>query len=135
MKLLNRGLNFAIPPPSFPLEDIITDIETGIYFLPNTQKQDIRAAVKPEIARVKILPMATNDNYRRTIKSLRDKKVYYCKADKGNSVVILDRSDYDQRMLDAIADGPYTEIPNPIKTMVSNIKSAIRSHENTFDKG
>lgn len=38
-------------------------------------------------------------------------------------------------MIDAIADGPYTEINNPIKTMIGAMKNVIQHHHETFDKG
>jgi hypothetical protein len=44
------------------------------------------------------------------LKELKKKDVFYLKADKSNSVVAVDRTDYIQRMLDLISDGPYEEI-------------------------
>ena len=53
------------------------------------------------------------------IKNLKDKSVYYVKADKSNSVVILNKDDYDERVMDLIKECKYTETKrNPLKQMV-----------------
>lgn len=61
--------------------------------------------------------------------------MYYCKADKGNSLVILDKSEYDKRMIDALLEGPYSEIQDPTKIIVPTMKSVIQEHQELFDKG
>lgn len=135
MNLLNRGLNFALPPKEFPLNDIIEDIETGIFYSSNALKQNVRGISKSAIQIARNVSSTGATTLHRTLESLRDKDVYYCKADKGNSIVILDKQEYDQRMMDAISEGPYTEITDPLKHMVMSIKSVIREHENVFENG
>ena len=44
------------------------------------------------------------------ITELKSKPVYYMKADKGKSIVILDKSDDDQRMLNSLQDGPFEKV-------------------------
>lgn len=48
-------------------------------------------------------------DYHTTIKSLNNKNIYITKSDKGNGIVILDKSEYDNRMLKLNKDGPYEE--------------------------
>ncbi|XP_062711417.1 uncharacterized protein LOC134289523 [Aedes albopictus] len=43
------------------------------------------------------------------IRKLQARNVVYSRADKGNAVVIMDKPDYDSRVLNMIADGPYEE--------------------------
>lgn len=40
---------------------------------------------------------------------MKSRDVVYSRADKGNAVVIMDRDDYDSRVLTMISDGPYEE--------------------------
>lgn len=49
------------------------------------------------------------------LKGIRNKDVTISKADKGNSVVIYDRSEYLRRMDVMLQEGDYTELrSNPI---------------------
>ncbi|XP_055542577.1 uncharacterized protein LOC129728186 [Wyeomyia smithii] len=59
-----------------------------------------------------------------TIRQLKARDVVYSRADKVNAVVIMDKQDYDARVLDMIAAGPYEEYKfkngkpkNPLNTM------------------
>ncbi len=74
--------------------------------------------------------MKENQN---TIKSLQQKNVYYIKADKGNAVVIMDKTDYDERMLEHITSGNYISVPrNPLNKMVDNTKAVIDHIQDVF---
>ena len=47
---------------------------------------------------------------RKIIDTLKSKNVVYTKADKGNSVVILDNEDYKQKLEDLLEQGQYLKI-------------------------
>lgn len=120
--LLNKGLNFAMPNKPFPKKDLIVDVECALKSL-NREKADlIRVAVKNHLS----VPNNTNIDKNilhahRTIASLNKKDLFVMKADNGNSVVVVDKSDYDSAMQSMIDDGPYKEVRNPlnkIKTVV-----------------
>jgi PHD/YefM family antitoxin component YafN of YafNO toxin-antitoxin module len=49
-----------------------------------------------------------NDNEVRIVKELKEKPVYYVKADKGNAVVIIDKEDYDTQMTDRTENFEWT---------------------------
>lgn len=62
------------------------------------------------------------------MESLQQKDVYYIKADKGNSLIIIDKLDYDDRMLDHISSGNYSKIKvNPLRKMVNNARKVIQN--------
>lgn len=57
----------------------------------------------------------------------------FTKADKGNAVVILDKSDYDNRVYEMLSNGPYKEIiwkngnpRNPINQMILSTKETTK---------
>jgi hypothetical protein len=57
---------------------------------------------------------------------MKKKDVFYLKADKSNSVVAVDRTDYIQKMLDLISDGPYEGINfNPLDKMIKAVKTTL----------
>lgn len=50
------------------------------------------------------------------------KDVVYVKADKGNQIVILDKNNYEQRVIVLIAKCGYKQVKrNPLQTMVREV--------------
>jgi hypothetical protein len=70
-----------------------------------------------------------NPDQQNTLKELKKNDVFYLKADKSNSVVAVDRTDYIQRMLDdLISDGLYKEINfNPLDKMIKALKTTLNT--------
>jgi hypothetical protein len=69
---------------------------------------------------------------------LKERDVYYLKADKSTSIVAIDVPNYNQRMIDLITEGPYDEINNnPLNRMTNSVKSTLNfiksKFNNTFD--
>lgn len=120
MKLLNLGLNFALPPKTDKIRNFVIDVEAGIetleYFkqikLNEGEKEEIRMTAKDQIIKnkSKIETSKETIEYYEIIESLQKKNVYYTKADKGNTLVILDKTEYDNRMLKLINEGPYEKV-------------------------
>lgn len=70
----------------------------------------------------------------KTIEFLKSKDVFYMKPDKGNGIVVLDRSDYEERMEKLIREGAYEEIVdgrlinnNPVNVMQNKLKSLLKN--------
>jgi len=133
IQLLNKGLNFAVKPGKPQLLDTIVDIETMLkQKLPQTQNR-VREVVKPILMSAKENTrncIASNNNI---IKRLKEKDVYYMKADKGNSLVILDKKDYDERMIELINNGSYKmESKSPLTKMEKSATEVIDKVSKTF---
>lgn len=110
-QLLNKGLNFALLDQKFPKKEIIVDTETALRFTDKEKSNEIRSSIKKCL-----LQSPNNKNPTKlhdTIASLNEKDLFVMKSDKGNSVVIVNRSDYDEAMKTLIDDGPYKEVENP----------------------
>lgn len=129
LDLLNLGLKMSFVPNKLPLEDIIVGIESGIKMI-DYQNQDI--------ARKECLNlMKTNANTNNSIKKeksfkiiqeLKKKDCFYLKADKGNSIVVLKKKDYIERMKALINTGPYKELKkNPLSKMVREATKIINN--------
>lgn len=75
----------------------------------------------------------TDDNVLRlheVAKALRLKPVVIAKADKSNNVVILDETDYEDKVMKLIAEGPYIELKeNPLKNMVNEVNDVLKKHQ------
>lgn len=73
----------------------------------------------------------------KVIEDLRKKEVYYVKADKGNSMVVMDKSDYKKRMEEHIEKGPYVKVrsKNPLRSFNLKSKAMVKTNINdVFEK-
>lgn len=108
--LLKKGLNFSLPYKKNPKNDLIIDIETGLRnkSVGFSEKQAVRCSVE-KVLKDKLssyeLNQQTKHHYE-ILDELREKDVFIMKADKGNAVVVIDKSDYKERMESHIANGP-----------------------------
>ena len=112
--ILSRGLNFAFPPRKLNPQQIFADIETSIQGLPSIIQDNIRleAIHQIKINRYPVWSKTQRQDYF-TIKNILDNKdIIITNADKGGSVVILDKSEYNTRMFSTISD---QNVYNPIK--------------------
>ncbi len=94
--LLNKGLNHAVKPLECDIEQTVVDIESALKKKPDWTKATIRNKVKPivkDMKKIKKNKKSVQDF--QTVEELRKKDVFYLKADKGNSLVIMDKSDYE----------------------------------------
>lgn len=67
------------------------------------------------------------------VKGIRNKNVIISKPDKGNSVVILDQSEYLRRLEVMLREGDYTELrSNPVNKMKNNLHGIIKKHVNVI---
>lgn len=113
LNLLNKGLKFTPKPVKLKTIETIVDIESMLKFkLPSIQN-DIRKTSFDVIQRSKRKCKKSNESAKKqleTIKKLKEKDVVYVKADKGNQVVILDKSDYEERVNQLIDECGYKKI-------------------------
>lgn len=117
MELLNKGLNYAVTPKSVNKEDIIVDVEAAIRHFDEGNKENIRKEVCNILNEGNIKkPSMKNQKENKILYDLNKKPVYYMKADKGNTIVIMDKEDYNQKMLDKLNNGNFRKIRNnPLK--------------------
>lgn len=122
MMLLNKGLNFSIRPDHQAMVDVIVDIETVLKFKPAVVQNEIRSATRDilnELNSSNIRRHNNDSNFNKAIESLRSKDCVYVKADKGNKVVIMDKSDYDSRANKLITECNYKKLnKTPLNTMI-----------------
>ena len=139
LTLLNKGLNHAIT--SRPnINNIIIDLETGIRdkynknppppSVINGARAQISSALREEASR----PRDNSSNDPRIVKELKEKPVFYLKADKGNKVVIMDQDDYDGQLKDKLDNGPYlARRTNPLEQMIKDVDNTLTKSKPLFD--
>lgn len=130
--LLNKGLNFALPHRVFPMKQSIVDVESAVAFSNRDTTNHIRACSKlilnSEKKKKRKINKATTDMYE-AFGSLNKKDVYITKADKGNSVVIINKADYDASMYELLKNGPYKVVRNPYNKMKTAITDVIADYK------
>lgn len=134
--LLNKGLNYAPRPKNVDLLESIVDIETILKFKPFSVQNEIRAKSFDVINTTKKSEKSHrnhNLNDWKTIKELKQKPVVYVKADKGNKLVILDKSEYDSRVQQLINDCDYKKLKkSPLPSMVRECDALRKKISATF---
>lgn len=114
LHLLNFGLNFC-PPSTTPHDEIIVDIETAIKPCSFVEKQVIRHSTMKALESSNIYDSGSatkkrqSKDYHNTLALLRAKDCFYMKADKGNSLVIMDKCEYNEWSIYRVEREPVTE--------------------------
>ena len=113
--VLAKGLNFALPPKKLNYADYLTPYELLFRDIKELSVDDsILERVKVDMNKVclslfenfkfKVEVNITSDEIK-SLKNLSSRKdIIIQKADKGNSVVLLDKSDYIKRMTEMLSD-------------------------------
>ncbi len=83
---------------------------------PDSVKVEVREKVKYNILRhhkAQHKIERRTEKYRKIVENLRkNKNIHIVKADKGNSTVILNKAEYENKMNDHLTEGPYKMLPN-----------------------
>lgn len=127
LTLLNKGLAYAVATKP-DIEQTIIDVETAItHTIPIEFQESARNDTEESLKGNKFQLRGQNSDEVKVLSELRDKSVYYVKADKGNAVVILDKDDYDNQMNEKITTGPYRHFRvDPLPTMVRHVEKTLK---------
>ena len=128
-KLLEKGLKYAVPPLNHnkALDTLVADLTVGL-----SRKNDFASLQCAEVIKQHPLDEVPRDT-RQTIRSLqqkvKDNHLVVTKADKGNSTVVMDRSDYDDKLLTFIQDNDGKKIDFDICKLSVDVRRCIRGSE------
>jgi hypothetical protein len=128
-RLLEKGLNFAIAPRKIPIEDILCSIENSIKNLPDNAKEEIRQDCSVILRRVKPPKNNITKEESLALKSLNNNKnLVVLKADKGGAIVVMNKENYIEKMLDHLNNsGSYKKLnKNPLNKIAKEVSKAIK---------
>lgn len=109
--ILEKGLNFAPTPASVPFTEIISSVEQAVRGLPEDKAEEIRRESCRILSRATPARSNISRAERAALWALReDTEIVVLPADKGNATVILERRDYEQKMLQLLDDPAYRKI-------------------------
>lgn len=109
--LLRRGLNFAVTPKHFPTEDIITSTELACKNLNAMTAANLRSEVARVVKKRKNLkPNVPLEEIKALQELKKQDDIMILPADKGKATVILDKSDYENKIQNLLSDTKTYEI-------------------------
>lgn len=122
--VLAKGLNFSITPKQVPKEDIVMNVEKAISHLPDLEQNSVRVKVAELL---KPLPAKTKNNLTGdelvALKELKKKDLAFTKADKGNTVVVMDNQQYEEKMHELLQDKAYNKLKtDPTDKIIRKLK-------------
>ncbi len=124
-------------PKEIPVGEIIAEVEASVYNLDESAKSDIRNKVSYILASSKPPKDNLSKSERAALRDLKkDKDIVILKADKGNSTVIMDRSDYDSRLMRLLNDSTTYAVlkDGPAKTTETKLKKLLAPLKQKLDK-
>ena len=108
LSVLNKGLSFAVTPKSIPRTEMIASVEAVIHGKREEEKSVIRKQVSSIMKRARIPKSNVSMEERNALSSLRrNEKIILLPGDKGNSIVVMNKDNYIEKLHSMITIGPY----------------------------
>nr|XP_049699777.1 uncharacterized protein LOC126053464 [Helicoverpa armigera] len=138
VQVLSKGLNFAVTPRKIPVESIICNVEDCLF--KNKINKHDSEAIRQDISSVlrrNILPKPNlNKNQYLALKNLRDRpELTILRADKGNATVVMDTSDYNDKIQDLLSDvSTYKQVKtDPTTKTLKSTSDLIKKYSETLN--
>ena len=104
-QVLAKGLNFAVTPDRVPVDDYVVATEQASWSLPNNIKDQFRAEVIGTIKNTKLPKSNLPRNQQYALKCLsKEKSIKILAADKGRATVVMDSTEYEEKMRKMLSD-------------------------------
>uniref|UniRef100_A0A5S6Q5J8 Small ribosomal subunit protein uS5 n=1 Tax=Trichuris muris TaxID=70415 RepID=A0A5S6Q5J8_TRIMR len=139
--LLAKGLNFVPAPKCPPILDIVASVEQSLFKTEPQQAEAIKQALASFllINNNKVAEPNLTTMEKKALKDLnRDNSILITKADKGNTVVVLDRSAYLEKMSEMLMRNVYKPIradpTSKLRTDLLNLLDMFISETNALRK-
>jgi hypothetical protein len=116
--VLKKGLNFAVTRPHSNL-DMACAVEPVVSKFPQTQGMEFRWKIRSMLKKCKSSRPNMTTKELRAVKSLRlNKNIRILQADKGNCTVVMDESEYKDKLNTLLESGVYEPLPKDPTAMV-----------------
>jgi hypothetical protein len=143
--ILEKGPKFSPTPSQIPYKNIVVEIEAAISTLPDESKDIIQTSAANILRRSQIPnhKNTTTDEHKAIDNLRKDKTRIVMKADKGNCFVVMDRSDYDDKMNELMNDRntyekvtkpPFKTIERQLNKRLLQLKREQKLDEHTYKK-
>lgn len=129
--MLKKGLNFSIAPTKIPKLEIVASVESVLHKLLPTQQDELRWDIRTAIASAKPHTQNLTKDEAAGIKSLKnDKNLTILPADKGNATVVMNTSDYENKIRQLIESDQYIVLKkDPTTSIERQVYQLLRKHQ------
>ena len=104
-QVLQLGLNFAAAPTQIPTDRILAAVGKSLTKFTVKEANHVRSKVIGVIKNHRPPKPSLNSEETKALKELRnDQNLVISKADKGKTTVVMDKTDYDERLLSMLED-------------------------------
>ena len=141
--ILSHGPNYTIVTREPPIGEYVAQIERVCQSLTQGEGEELRAEVKATMKKTKPPKQNISKEEARAIKELKkDQGRMVLTADKGVSMVVMDREEYERKSEDLLNQPTYRILPsdpttkqkNKLIAILKNIKSEGGINDNTYRK-
>ncbi|XP_072048791.1 uncharacterized protein [Amphiura filiformis] len=103
--VLEKGLNYAVTPREIPMKEYIVNTEVACRQLAPAKAQSLRADVVKCLRKSKVPPCNIKKGEQKALFDLKkDENITILPADKGRATVVLNTSDYEDKMESLLND-------------------------------
>ena len=143
MKVLSRGPSFAIMPQNLPVGEYIASIENACSKLKQGKADELRGEIKAIIKKINTPKNNITKEEKKALVELRkDSNKTILTADKGVSLVVMNKEDHQKKALElldqptykTITTDPTSKYKNRLISLLKTIKSEGRIDEVTYKK-
>ena len=111
MKLLSHRPNYALVPKNPPIMEYIAAIEKACTSLQPGKAEELRGEVKANIKKMQFPKQNLTKEEHKALEELKkDKTRMILTADKGVSIVVLDREEYIKKADELLSQSSYKKI-------------------------
>lgn len=135
---MEKGLNYVIAPKSIPFEEIIVGVEDCL--VKNQMRKDDLEAIRQDVSSIlrKAKPPSVNlaGTEFHALKTLReDPDLTILRADKGNSTVVMNTCDYNQKITALLSDvSTYKPVKrDPTPKVVKSTTELLSKHSESLN--
>ena len=107
-----NSLEFThVVPRVLPKEEIVQRLEPKLFHLKSDVASNIFVQITEVLRRAKLPKLNLTQNMKDAVRNLRtNKSIHILKADKGNATVVLDRVEYDNKVLALLNTPTYKKL-------------------------
>ena len=125
--VLSLGMNFALTPKYIPTEEIIQSVEPALRRLNKTAADDVRLQMSDVLCKARPAKPNLSKGKLSALRDIRrDSSIHILTADKGNATVIIDRSQYTDKVSHILLSDSYRPLKkNPIPFIEKRVASKL----------
>ncbi|XP_071052133.1 uncharacterized protein [Onthophagus taurus] len=124
-----RRIELRNRPKKVPNEEIICEVEAAVRGMPALKADEIRQEVARVLKSAKPPKSNLTVGEKTALRSIKEKsEIVVLPANKGNGTVVIDRKEYDDKMMNLLNPATYRKIKkDPIDRIVRKMKELIKS--------